>query len=193
MAFFDREDLKSRLLDNAEFKSFLELEPHIREAAQALFSARYTVMLEILDRHRSDFILDLFLSPHVDILYREIRQRALVQAFSPYSSLELATLSSLFATPINEITAEVSGLIETGRIKGRLNYPEQVGISWIIAYVQVIVAREVSQQSRVFETSCKMASNYIKISRMLLLNLKVAQAELEVRSVQELEETKNAL
>ena len=39
MAFLDREELKTQLLDNSEFKAYLELEPHIREAVQAFFSA----------------------------------------------------------------------------------------------------------------------------------------------------------
>jgi len=121
MAFFDREELKTRLLDNSEFKVYLELEPHIREAAQAYYSARYSVTLGILERHKPDFIADLFLSAHVDVLYKEIRQKALVEAFYPYSTIELSTLSSLFAVPINDLAAEVIQLIEDGRIKARLD------------------------------------------------------------------------
>jgi COP9 signalosome complex subunit 1 len=126
MAFFDREELKSRLLDNSEFKTYLELEPHIREAAQAFFSARYSVTLDILERHKSDFIVDIFLEPHVDFLYKEIRQKALVQAFYPYSTLELSTLSSLFSTPVNDLVVEVAQLIEDGKIKARLDSQKNV-------------------------------------------------------------------
>ena len=126
MAAFDREDLKTRLLDNSDFKTYLELEPHIREAAQAFHSAHYSVTLDILDRHRPDFIADIFLSPHVDILYKEIRQKALVQAFNPYATLELATLSSLFSTPVPELAAEMVQLIETGKIKARLDSQKNV-------------------------------------------------------------------
>ena len=126
MAFFDREELKSRLLDNSDFKTYLELEPHIREAAQAFFSARYSVTLDILDRHKSDFLVDIFLSPHIDFLYKEIRQKALVQAFYPYSTLELSTLSSLFSTPVNDLVVEVAQLIEDGKIKARLDSQKNV-------------------------------------------------------------------
>jgi COP9 signalosome complex subunit 1 len=126
MAFFDREELKGRLLDNSEFKAYLELEPHIREAAQAYYSARYSVTLRILDRYKPDFIADLFLSAHVDILYKEIRQKALVEAFYPYSTIELSTLSSLFAIPENNLVAEVVQLIEDGRIKARLDCQNNV-------------------------------------------------------------------
>jgi COP9 signalosome complex subunit 1 len=126
LAAFDREDLKTRLLDNTDFKSYLELEPHIREAAQSFYSARYSVTLDILDRHRPDFIVDIFLSSHVDTLYKEIRQKALVQAFNPYSTLELATLSSLFSTPVPDLAVEMVQLIEHGKIKARLDSQKNV-------------------------------------------------------------------
>ena len=126
MAFFDREELKNRLLDNSEFKTYLELEPHIREAAQAFFSARYSITLGILERHKPDFVVDIFLSPHTDLLYKEIRQKALVQAFYPYSTLELSTLSSLFSTPVPDLALEVVELIEAGKIKARLDSQRNV-------------------------------------------------------------------
>jgi COP9 signalosome complex subunit 1 len=134
MAFFDREELKTRLLDNSEFKAYLELEPHIREAAQAYYSARYSVTLGILDRHRSDFVADLFLSAHVDVLYKEIRQKALVEAFYPYSTIELSTLSSLFAIPVRDLAAEIVQLIEEGKIKARLDCQNNVPLFRFLAH-----------------------------------------------------------
>jgi COP9 signalosome complex subunit 1 len=130
MAFFDREELKTQLLDNSEFKVYLELEPHIREAAQAFFSARYSVTLGILERHRPDFTVDSFLSPHVDLLYKEIRQKALVQTFYPYSTLELSTLSSHFSAPVADLATEIVQLIEDGKIKARLDNERNV-ITWV--------------------------------------------------------------
>jgi len=126
MAFLERDELKARLLDNSEFKPYLELEPQIREAAQAFFSARYSVTLEILDRHRPDFLVDIFISPHIEFLYKEIRQKALVQAFYPYSTLELSTLSTLFSIPVPALAAEIVQLIEEGKIKARLDSPKNV-------------------------------------------------------------------
>jgi COP9 signalosome complex subunit 1 len=126
MASLDREELKTSLLDNVNFKGYLELEPHIREAAQAFYSAKYSVTLEILRRHRSDFFVDPFLSSHVDTLYRQIRQKVLVQAFKPYSTLELTTLSSLCSIPIDQLTTEIIALIEDGQINARLDLPSKV-------------------------------------------------------------------
>ena len=128
MAMFEREDLKSRFLENSEFKIYLELEPHIREAAQAFVSAHYSVTLSILEHHRSDFVIDIFLASHVDVLYKEIRQKALVQAFFPYFSIELSSLSSLFMTPLSELSAEVVELIEERKIKARVDSQKKVRV-----------------------------------------------------------------
>jgi len=185
MAFFEREELKTQLLDNSEFKVYLELEPHIREAAQAFFSARYSVTLGILERHRPDFAVDIFLSPHVDLLYREIRQKALVQTFYPYSTLELSTLSSHFSTPIDDLATETVQLIEDGKIKARLDNERNVlAVDTPHTDIQVLVARQVDQRSRVFQKSLKMAEQYQKSAHGLLLNMRLAQAELEIRPPQ---------
>jgi len=126
MAAFDREELKTKLLDNAEFKTYLELEPHIREAAEAFYAAKYSVTLSILERHRPDFVLDMYLSQFVETLFRDIRQKALIQAFYPYSTLELSTLSSLVSIPISDLVPELVHLIEEGKIKARLDSQKNV-------------------------------------------------------------------
>jgi len=185
MAFFDRDELKSRFLENSEFKNYLELEPHIREAAQAFVSAHYSVTLGILERHRSDFLVDIFLSPHVELLYKEIRQKALVLAFFPYSTIELSTLSSLFMTPLPELSAQIVQLIEEGKIKARLDSQKNVsGLTRIDLICQVLVARPDGQRSLVYDASLRIATEYQKAAHGCLLNLKLAHAELEVKSSQ---------
>jgi len=50
LASFDRSELKSKVIDNAEFKQFLELEPHIRELIHGFYNSKYSVVLDILDK-----------------------------------------------------------------------------------------------------------------------------------------------
>jgi COP9 signalosome complex subunit 1 len=38
------------VLDNTEFKQFLELEPHIRELIHGFYHSKYSVVLGILDK-----------------------------------------------------------------------------------------------------------------------------------------------
>ena len=50
LASFDRSELKSKIIDNSEFKQFLELEPQIREIIYSFYQSKYTVCLEALER-----------------------------------------------------------------------------------------------------------------------------------------------
>jgi hypothetical protein len=52
------------------------------------------------------------------------------------------------------------------------------------------VARQTDQRSRVFQASMKMALQYKMAAHGLLLNMKLAQAELEVRPNQQMKDVK---
>ena len=52
------------------------------------------------------------------------------------------------------------------------------------------MAREVDQRSRVFQKSLKMAEQYQKSAHGLLLNMRLAQAELEVRLTEQAKDGK---
>jgi COP9 signalosome complex subunit 1 len=56
LATFDRAELKRRIIDNAELRSLLELEPHLREVVASFHDNRYRQALETLERYqvRSD-------------------------------------------------------------------------------------------------------------------------------------------
>ncbi|CAG8756335.1 10149_t:CDS:2, partial [Racocetra fulgida] len=53
LASFDRKQLKKQVIDNTEFKQFLELEPHIRELIYGFYNSKYSIVLDILDRWKS--------------------------------------------------------------------------------------------------------------------------------------------
>jgi len=53
------------------------------------------------------------------------------------------------------------------------------------------VATQVDQRSKAFQASLRMASLYQKAAHGLLLNMKLAQAELEVRPRQQVKEAKD--
>jgi hypothetical protein len=56
---------------------------------------------------------------------------------------------------------------------------------------QVLMATQVDQRSKVFHASLRMASLYQKAAHGLLLNMKLAQAELEVRPRHQVKEGKD--
>lgn len=63
----------------SSFKLVLELDPQIRDIVFAFYESNYSKCLSLLQSLRDHFLLDLFLSPHVEKLYSKIRNRSLIQ------------------------------------------------------------------------------------------------------------------
>lgn len=83
LASFNRKELKSELLSNSAFKSLLELVPRIREVLNCFYSAEYSTVFESLDGLRMELLLDIHLHPHVEKLFKQIRNRAIVSKYFP--------------------------------------------------------------------------------------------------------------
>lgn len=65
--------------NKSSFKSFLELEPQIRDILFKFNESKYAICLKLMDQIKDHLLLDMYLSPHVNTLYSCIRQRALRQ------------------------------------------------------------------------------------------------------------------
>ena len=86
------------MIDNTGFKQFLELVPEMRELISDFYSSRYTSLLQYLDGLKPSLLLDIHLHDHVDSLFGQIRSKALVQYFSPYSSVDMKLMAEAFNT-----------------------------------------------------------------------------------------------
>lgn len=123
LATFDRGCLKSKVLENPAFCTLLELVPDVRELIRDFHASRYTRCFNTLDALRKDLELDLFVGKegHVDKLYAQIRQEALVQYVSPFLTADLARMAVVFKTTAPKLDAELFALIESGAIPARID------------------------------------------------------------------------
>ncbi|KAK9768855.1 hypothetical protein K7432_000189 [Basidiobolus ranarum] len=169
LATFDRTELKSKVISNTEFKKFLELEPHIRELILGFYSSKYTLCLEIMDKWKNDFLLDIYLHNHVEVLYRMIRMKALVQYFTPFQSVDLNKMAQSFSTTVNKLELEIASLIMNNNIQARID-----------SHNKILYAKRIDQRSHVFQNSIAMGQQYEKNARALLIRVKLLQAELIV-------------
>ncbi len=85
LATYDRRELQTNVIQSSAFKSFLELEPQIREILFKFNESKYAVCLKLMDKLKDNLLLDLYLSPHVNTLYSWIRHRALRQVIFLYN------------------------------------------------------------------------------------------------------------
>ncbi|OZJ03716.1 hypothetical protein BZG36_03295 [Bifiguratus adelaidae] len=121
LASFNRTEIKTNIIDNAEFKNFLELEPQCRELVFAFYNSDYQTCLNLLQRMKDELHLDIHLHSHVDTIYNSIRKKALIQYFSPFLNVDLEKMAAAFNTDIKSLEAELVTLISEDEISARID------------------------------------------------------------------------
>jgi COP9 signalosome complex subunit 1 len=133
LATMDRKDLQECVLDNQNFRTFLELEPHIRKAISLFVNGRYSACLSILESYRSDYLLDIYLQKHITCIYFQIRSKCIVQYFIPFSCVTLSSMNEAFAQPGKSIEDELAVMIRSGVLQARINTIDKVKSIYIIS------------------------------------------------------------
>lgn len=126
LASMDRNMIKSDVLDNNNFRNFLELEPHMRRAIAYFHTAKYSDCLQILEEYRNDYLLDIHLQRHVKPLYESIRSKSIVQYFIPFSCVTLVSMAQAFATDEEALEKELVGMIGQGTLDARIDTKNRV-------------------------------------------------------------------
>ncbi|KAJ7007600.1 COP9 signalosome complex subunit 1 isoform X2 [Populus alba x Populus x berolinensis] len=84
LASFDRMELKNKVIDSINFRNFLELVPEVRELIHDFYSSHYASCLDYLGNLKANLMLDIHLHDHVQTLYDQIRNKALIQYTHPF-------------------------------------------------------------------------------------------------------------
>ena len=123
LATMSRDDLQTHVL-GGPFRTFLELEPHMRKAISLYTTAKYQACLDTLRHYHADWSLDVFLGPHLDRLLARIREKSLTAYFSSFSEVSLASLASTFpptSSSPDAMEEEIVSMIESGMLDARLD------------------------------------------------------------------------
>lgn len=107
LATFDRTEVQKNVISSSSFKLFLELEPQLRDIIFKFYESKYAACLRLLDEIRDNLLLDVYIAPHVNALYTMIRNRALIQYFSPYLSADMNRMAVAFNRTVSELENEV--------------------------------------------------------------------------------------
>lgn len=126
LASMDRHQLKAEVLDNNNFRQFLELEPYMRRAIQHYYSAKYSECLEIMEQYKNDYMLDIHLHRHVTKLYDSIRSKGIVQYFIPFSCVTMGAMAEAFRTNEADLEKELKGMIKKKLIEARIDTKNRV-------------------------------------------------------------------
>ncbi|KAL0271003.1 UNVERIFIED_CONTAM: hypothetical protein PYX00_008249 [Menopon gallinae] len=173
LATFDRNDLQKNVIVSSSFKLFLELEPQLRDIIFKFYESKYASCLTLLDEMKDNLLLDMYIAPHVSKLYMKIRNRALIQYFSPYMSADMRKMAAAFNTTVPALENELMQLILDGQIQARID-----------SHNKILYAKDVDQRSTTFEKSLQIGKYYQRRTRMLILRAAMLKNQIQVRSPQ---------
>jgi len=170
LATFDRNELFKQVISSSQFKLFLELEPQLREVIQSFYDSKYGQCLRLLEELKDNLLLDLYIAPHIHTLYSMIRNRGLVQYFSPYISADLPRMATSFNTSVQDLENELMRLILDGQIQARID-----------SHNRVLLAQDVDQRSQTFAKAVEMSKLYSRRARTLVLRSAILKANISVK------------
>lgn len=170
LATFDRQEVQKNVISSSSFKLFLELEPQLRDIIFKFYESKYASCLKLLDEIRDNLLLDMYIAPHVNALYMQIRNRALIQYFSPYLSADMHKMAIAFNRSVLALENEVMQLILEGQIQARID-----------SHNKILYAKDADQRSCTFEKALNIGKEYQRRTKMFILRSAILKNQIYVK------------
>ncbi|XP_010933872.1 COP9 signalosome complex subunit 1 [Elaeis guineensis] len=171
LASFDRTELKNKVIDNINFRNFLELVPEVRELIHDFYASRYASCLEYLENLKPNLLLDIHLHDHVEALYTQIRHKAIIQYTHPFSSVDLHTMAGAFKTNVSGLEKELEALITDNQIQARID-----------SHNKILYARHADQRNATFQRVRQTGVEFERDVKALLLRANLIKHEYNQRA-----------
>jgi COP9 signalosome complex subunit 1 len=187
LATMDRQQIKRRLLENAELRPLLEGESWLKELMAAFHESRYQRFLELLATYNPRPALDLHLSAQLKQLLPRIQNRAVVQYFQPYGSVSLGKMALAFGWQEDKMLKQIVELVSSGQLQARIDSKNKVRYpcDWLHCDAdsreQIIKAHKPSQRAALFKEALEIGEQTERASHALVTRIKLIQADLIVK------------
>ncbi|KAJ9474925.1 PCI domain-containing protein [Pseudozyma hubeiensis] len=175
LATMDRASLKTKVMDDPNFRGYLEYEPHVRELLEAFGSAQFKKVGEILDQHQARYLLDPYLAPHVDALRTRLTRRALRQFFTPFDRVSIARMAAAFGWTLEQMTEELVACIERGEFQNLPGKAAEEGDARIDAITQTLEYKVKDPRRAVFDAAVELGDRRCRETKRLLLRMKLVE------------------
>eukprot|EP00727_Mastigamoeba_balamuthi_P011324 m51a1_g6814 hypothetical protein (762) ;mRNA; r:275001-278123 len=171
LATFERPELRRLVIDSVSFREVLEKGcPALATAVADFFASRYTPCLAAIERLRGEMLLDPQMHDHIAVLCTRIRERALVQYFSPYASVDLVRMAEAFSTTADDLERELARLISDDLIHARIDSQKRI-----------MYARFTDQRNSTYEQALRMGAEFQSEAEATLLRLNLMRSDFNVR------------
>lgn len=171
LASFDRAELKAKVIDNINFRNFLELVPEVRELIHDFYSSHYASCLDYLGNLKANLLLDIHLHDHVEMLYTQIRNKALIQYTHPFVSVDLNMMANAFKTTVAGLQKELEVLITDNQIQARID-----------SHNKILYARHADQRNATFQRVLQTGVEFDRDVRAMLLRANLLKHEFNLRA-----------
>jgi len=194
LASMSRAELQSKVLENNNFRSFLELEPHIRRAINSFCASKYSQCLEILESYRVDYVLDIYLQDQLPRLYEKIRTKSIVQYFAPFSQVTLQSMEQMFGT-----SATSTAIATTAPNGHSSTTPSAISprfLNELVSMVQshdldaridlenaVLISHRESSRAVMQQRAIETVNDFTREARLKVLRLNAVNGSLDVKPV----------
>ncbi|KAF8665046.1 hypothetical protein AX16_000658 [Volvariella volvacea WC 439] len=170
MATYTRSQLKAQILENDAFGVYLEHEPYVRDLISSYMACNFKAVLELLTKYSTRHFLDLHLASHVSDLTHMIQNWAVILYFQPFSSIKLHRMATAFGWTVEEVERNVVNLIQSGKIKGRVDSQNKI-----------LQATQTDSRAELFARALRAATEMQASNRKLLLRMRLQQADLVIK------------
>ncbi|VAH17106.1 unnamed protein product [Triticum turgidum subsp. durum] len=166
LASFDRSELKSKVIDNYNFRNFLELVPEVRELVNDFYASRYGSCLGYLEKLKSNLLLDMHLHAHIETLYKDIRHKAIIQYTFPFISVDLNLMAVAFQTSVSLLEKELAALITDNKIQARID-----------SHNKILYASHADQRNGTFQRALQTGIEFERDVKSMLLRANLLKHE----------------
>ncbi|KAM1019273.1 hypothetical protein ACFX2C_040798 [Malus domestica] len=171
LATFDRMELKNKVIDNLNFRNFLELVPEVRELINDFYSSHYASCLDYLGNLKENLLLDIHLHDHLETLYGQIRHKALIQYTHPFVSVDLHMMANAFKTDVAGLEKELEALITDNQVQARID-----------SHNKILYARHADQRNATFQRVLQTGNEFDRDVKSMLLRVNLIKHEHNLRA-----------
>ncbi|XP_076893906.1 COP9 signalosome complex subunit 1-like [Bidens hawaiensis] len=161
----------AKAIDNVNFRNFLELVPEVRELIHDFYSSHYASCFDYLGNLKANLLLDIHLHDHVEPLYTQIRNKALIQYTHPFVSVDLNMMANAFKTTVAGIQKELEALITDDQIQARID-----------SHNKILYARHADQRTATFQRVLQTRVEFDRDVRAMLLRANLIKRDYNLKA-----------
>lgn len=121
MATLTRPEFKRLVLENAEFRPYLEHNSFLKDVMLQYYTSKFQSAIHILEKNMSRMLLDIHLFKHVAHLVGRIKDKMVELYFEPFKAVKLDKMAVSLGWDSKMLEHELVRLIQNGTLKARIN------------------------------------------------------------------------